>query len=114
MGTVVKIALAVVTALTLAACGGDEGGGGGGGGTGLSMVDNAFQPADLTVSAGGTVEVSNDGQAEHNITIEGTDVDEDVAPGDSTSITVAAEPGDYVMFCEYHRAGGMEGTVTVQ
>jgi plastocyanin len=111
MATVVKIALALVTALTLAACGGDEGGGGG---TGLSMVDNAFQPADLTVTAGDTLEVSNDGQAEHNITIEGTDVDEDVAPGDSTSITVDTEPGEYTMFCEYHRAGGMEGTVTVQ
>lgn len=116
MRNVVRLILAVIAALTLAACGGNEGGGGGGGGeeTGLSMVDNAFQPADLTLSAGDTVDVSNDGQAEHNITIEGTDVDEDVDPGGSTSITVDADPGEYTMFCEYHRAGGMEGTVTVQ
>ena len=115
MRNVVRVILAVIAALTLAACGGDEGGeGGGGGGTGLSMVDNAFQPADLTVTAGDTVEVSNDGQAEHNITIEGTDIAEDVDPGDSTSITVDAERGDYTMFCKYHRAAGMEGTVTVQ
>jgi plastocyanin len=116
MRNVVRVILAVLAALTLAACGGGgEGGGGGGGeGTGLSMVDNAFQPADLTVSAGDTVEVSNDGQAEHNITIEGTDVDEDVDPGGSISITVDADPGEYTMFCKYHRAGGMEGTVTVQ
>jgi plastocyanin len=112
MRTLVKITLVAVTTLALAACGGGEGGGAGG--TGLSMEDNVFQPADLTVSAGDTVEVSNDGQAEHNITIEGTDVDEDVAPGDSTSITVDADPGEYTMFCEYHRAGGMEGSVTVQ
>lgn len=112
MRTLVRITLVAVTTLALAACGGDEGGGAGG--TGLSMEDNAFQPVDLTVSAGDTVEVSNDGQAEHNITIEGTDVDEDVAPGDSTSITVDADPGEYTMFCEYHRAGGMEGSVTVQ
>jgi plastocyanin len=115
MRNVVRVIVAVIAALTLAACGGDEGGGGGGGGgTGLSMVDNAFQPADLTLSAGDTVDVSNDGQAEHNITIEGTDVDEDVDPGGTTSITVDADPGGYTMFCEYHRAGGMEGTVTVQ
>ncbi|HEX2025275.1 MAG TPA: cupredoxin domain-containing protein, partial [Actinomycetota bacterium] len=100
------IAVAAVVAVgALAACGsggvdtGGGGGGGGGGSTSLSMVDNAFEPADLTVSSGATVEVSNDGQAPHNITIEGTDIDEDVESGASTSITVDAEPGEYTMFC---------------
>jgi plastocyanin len=106
---------ALVSVGALAACGGDGGEAGGGGeATTLSMVDNAFEPADLTVASGATLDVSNDGQAEHNLTIEGTDIDEDVDPGDSTSITVEAEPGEYTMFCEYHRGAGMEGTVTVQ
>jgi plastocyanin len=119
MRYVARTAVVVGAALVLAACGGDDGNGGGGGGgggtaTSLSMVDNAFEPADLTVAAGSSLEVSNDGQAPHNITIEGTDIDEDVDPGQSTSITIDAEAGEYTMFCEFHRAAGMEGTVTVQ
>ena len=119
MRHVSRIAVLIAIGLTLAACGGgeDTGGGGGGGGgsaTSLSMVDNAFEPADLTVAAGADLEVSNDGEALHNITIEGTEIDEDVEVGQSSSITVDAEPGEYTMFCEYHRSAGMEGTVTVQ
>jgi plastocyanin len=115
---VARTAVVIAAALVLAACGGDDGNGGGGGGGGaassLSMVDNAFEPADLTVAAGSSLDVSNDGQALHNITIEGTDIDEDVEAGQSTSITIDAEAGDYTMFCEYHRAAGMEGTITIE
>ncbi|HEX6207727.1 MAG TPA: cupredoxin domain-containing protein [Actinomycetota bacterium] len=101
--------------LALTACGGDgDDAGGGPGEASLSMVENAFQPADLTVAAGGELSVSNDGQAVHNITIEGTSIDEDVDAGQSTTITIDAEPGEYTMFCGFHRAAGMEGTVTVQ
>jgi plastocyanin len=111
------MAVAVAAALVLGACGdGDAGGDGGegGGGGALSMIDNEFDPASLTVGTGDSLEVSNDGANLHNITIEGTDIDEDVDPGQSTSVTIDAEPGEYTMFCEYHRSGGMEGTVTVQ
>jgi plastocyanin len=116
MGHLTTSVGALGVAVVLAACGGggDGGDGGGGGGATLSMTDNAFSPADLTVSSGDTVELSNDGQAVHNLTIEGTDVDENVDPGSSSSLTVDAEPGDYTMFCEFHRGAGMEGTVTVQ
>jgi plastocyanin len=111
------MAVVAAAALALAACGGEdaEGGGGEGGGAGtLSMIDNEFDPASLTVSAGDSLEVSNDGANPHNISIEGTDIDEDVDPGQSTSVMIDAEPGEYTMFCEFHRSGGMEGTVTVQ
>jgi len=102
--------------LTLAACGGGDGNGGGGGdaGASLSMVENVFEPASLTVEAGSALSVSNDGEAIHNITIEGTSIDEDVEAGQSTSVTIDAEPGEYTMFCEFHREAGMEGTVTVR
>lgn len=110
---------ALVAAVALAACGGDSDNTAGGGSsedsgaTTLSMVDNAFTPMSLTVASGTTVDVSNDGQALHNIAVEGADIDEDVEPGQSTSITVDLEAGDYTMFCEYHRTAGMEGTLTV-
>ena len=121
MGKRLMMGIALTGALTLAACGGGEetgggtsGGGEAGGSTTLSMVDNAFEPASLTVDAGAAIDVSNDGEALHNITIEGSDVDEDVDPGASTSVTLDLDPGSYTMFCEYHRAGGMEGSLTVQ
>jgi plastocyanin len=114
----ILVGTAVAAALVLAACGGGEEGGGGtsaegGGATSLSMVDNAFEPGTLTVSSGATVEVSNDGEAPHNITVEGQGIDEDVEAGQSASVTFDLEPGDYTMFCEYHRDAGMEGTLTV-
>ena len=107
----------LVTALALGACGGEETGGAGGAGTAagtsLSMVDHAFDPASLTVASGATVDVSNDGEAPHNITVEGAGIDEDFDPGQSGSVTFDLEPGGYTMFCEYHREAGMEGTLTV-
>ena len=118
MGKKLTMAIALTGALALAACGGEETGGTGGGdasgSTSLSMVDNAFEPSSLTVDAGAAVDVSNDGEALHNITIEGSDIDEDVDPGASTSVTLDLDPGTYTMFCEYHRGGGMEGSLTVQ
>ena len=108
-----------VAAIGLGACGGGEtatdasGGGEGGGATALSMVDNAYQPGSLAVASGATVEVTNDGQAPHTVTIEGADINEAVEPGQSTSVTFDLEPGEYTMYCEYHRDAGMEGTLTV-
>jgi plastocyanin len=109
----------VAAAILLAACGGNgngagDGGDGGGGAATLSMMDNAFQPTSLTVSAGAELQVTNDGQALHNLTIEGTDVNQDVEAGQSSTVSVDIDAGDYTMFCEYHRSLGMEGTVTVQ
>lgn len=116
----------VAAALLLASCGGDGNGGGGegtggggegagdGGATTLTMVDNAFQPSSLTASSGSDLELSNEGQTIHNLSIEGTDLSEDVEPGQSTTVTIDVDPGDYTMFCEYHRSAGMEGVITVQ
>ena len=116
MRYVARTAVLIGALLVLTACAGGDDTGGGGDETGesLSMVENAFEPADLTVAAGTALTVSNDGEAIHNITIEGTSIDEDVDAGQSTDITIDAEPGEYAMFCEFHREAGMEGTVTVR
>ena len=106
------VPLAIV-AMGVGACGGDDGEEGGG--VTLTATDNAFDPSTLSVSAGDTIELTNDGEALHNLTIEGTGVDEDVEAGQSASITLPAdlEAGDYEMVCEYHASAGMTGTVTV-
>ena len=114
-------ALAVV-ALAAVGCGGDDGedggdtGGGNGGGDAVTLtaLDFEFEPTDLTVSAGGSVELVNDGEAEHNLTVEGTDVDEDVAAGETVTVDLGdVEAGTYEFVCEYH-ADQMTGTLTVE
>jgi plastocyanin len=46
----------------------EEAAGGGGGATEVSMTEYAFDPADVTVSKGDTITVTNDGQLPHNYT----------------------------------------------
>ena len=111
------IGVATVAVLAVSCGGGDGGGGdgGGGGGTGstLTMTDNAFNPASFTISPG-SITLTNDGAALHNLTIEAAGIDEDVQPGQSTSVDIDLEPGEYEMVCEYHVAQGMTGTLIVQ
>jgi plastocyanin len=65
------------------------------------------------------IEVVNDGNATHDLVVErdGADVasSDTIAPGQSTTVSVALEPGEYVFYCSIgnHRAMGMELTVTV-
>ena len=80
------------------------------------MVDFAFEPSQLTISVTQAIELSNDGAALHNLTIEGTPVDVDVEAGQSQTLSPpgdAIAPGTCRFFCEYHEAQGMEGTMEV-
>ena len=113
------IALSVV-ALLGAACGGDDEGGSsenggessGGGSATLNAVDFAFDPTDLSVGAGGTIEFTNEDDAEHNITAEDAGIDEDVEAGGSTSVSLeGVEAGSYDFICKYHP--DMKGTLEV-
>jgi plastocyanin len=99
------------------------GGGGGGGGetVDVSLTDFAIDPADPTVQAGTvTFAVSNDGQAPHNLEVEGDGVEEvlpaDLAAGESGDLTVDLQPGTYEWYCPVgnHAAMGMEGELTVE
>lgn len=66
-----------------------------------------------------TFEVVNEGNMPHNFVVErdGADVaaTEVLQPGQSATLTVALEEGDYVFYCSVgaHRAAGMETPVTV-
>ena len=69
------------------ACGSDGGGGGGGNGNGagtatdtVTMVDNAFEPADPVVEAGSTLTLVNEGKAAHTFTVADEGIDELVKP----------------------------------
>jgi mono/diheme cytochrome c family protein len=76
--------------------------------------------ADATAPAGQLkIESPNEASTEHDIAIEGNGVDEKgevVSNGGVSEIDVDLEPGEYTFYCsvEGHRAGGMEGTLTVE
>jgi plastocyanin len=124
-------------ALFVASCGGDDDddtvattettaettteAAGGGGAPSVSMTEYAFDPSDLTVSEGGLIEVTNDGELPHNLTVEGQDVaTSDLEPGASQQLLLGngatLPPGDYEFICTIgdHAEQGMTGTLTVE
>lgn len=114
--------LGVVFALTLlaAACGGDEpatdtGGSpsesaDGGGGADLTIVDFSFSPAELSVSEGQTISVTNIGETSHTFTTDDEAIDETIGAGETVDITLTgvASGGFH---CRFHSQ--MTGTLTV-
>jgi plastocyanin len=92
-------------------------GGGAAGATSVSMTEYEFDPSDLSVSEGDSIEVTNDGELPHNLTVEGEDVaTDDIDPGGSEELTVDLAAGDYDFICTIgdHAAQGMTGTMTVE
>lgn len=82
----------------------------------LTQNDNSFSPDCLIVLGGQGLEIVNEGANRHNLTIEGTDVDLDVEPGETTrteAIGGIVEPGSYEFFCTIHQSFGMDGEITV-
>jgi manganese oxidase len=83
----------------------------------VSLTEFAVTPDHLTVAAGGSVELVNDGAVVHNLAVEGHDlVSADIAGGERTTFDLSGlEPGDYDVYCAIagHREAGMTGTLTV-
>ena len=118
-----------VAVLALAGCGGDGNDSGGGTTTTsaaagtpvtMSLVDFALEPKTVQVDAPGTYtfKVTNDGQTQHALEIEGNGVEEEtdtLGPGDSGEVTVELAAGEYELYCpiDGHRANGMEGSLVV-
>ena len=115
-----KSSIAAVAAVALlgAACGGDSDGGGdaasGGDTVTLTAAELSWDPGSLTAAAGGSIELVNEDEAEHNLTIEEAGVDEDVAGGEAVTVDLAdVEAGSYDFVCEYH-PDTMKGTLEVE
>lgn len=128
------IVLALALPVGLVACGDDdddetsaspattsESEAGGGETVAVSETDFAIDPANPTVQAGTvTFEVTNNGQAPHNLEVEGNGIEEelesDLQAGDSGTLTVDLEPGTYEWYCPVgdHAEQGMEGELTVE
>lgn len=126
----VVAALAAVLLLG-AACGGDDGDdgdtdggdatgetaatgatGGDGGETTLQATNFAFSPATLDVAAGDEITIENAStDTPHTFTVDGTDLDVELSPGDTATETIDLDPGDYEFACRFHAQ--MTGTLTV-
>ena len=80
----------------------------------VGMLDNYFQPREITIADGDELVLINRGTSLHNFSIEEGDVDVDVQPGESVSVDLSSlAPGTYAFFCTYQRQQGMEGTITI-
>lgn len=79
----------------------------------IELSESSFTPGEYTI------EVVNEGNATHDLVVErdGADVaaSDTINPGESTTLTVTLEAGEYVFYCSVgnHRAMGMLTTVTV-
>src|SRR5690606_34079325 len=67
------------------------------------------------VAPGGALNVVNDGSQVHNLVIEGDGRTADLASGESETLTVDLDEGEYLVYCDIpgHRDSGMEGMLKV-
>ena len=77
----------------------------------IEADDFSFEKTFLKSPAGSVeVTVENEGDAPHTFTIDGQDVDEQLAPGKSATVTVDVTDGQPVEFyCRFHSGSGMKG-----
>jgi plastocyanin len=126
----VLIAIGLVLALILSACGGSSGSGNS---MKVTMIDFAFQPAEMTVAANKSVTLTivNNGSTPHDWALMSQKVtapfgDKDKAnilaqktvpagQTDTLTFTSPATPGDYQYLCTVagHLESGMTGTLHV-
>lgn len=87
----------------------------------VSVVDNSFQPKQITVKQGDTVVWTDTGSNPHTVTADGGAFDSSggggatLSNGQSFSFTFS-QPGTYAYHCKIHGAAGgigMSGTVVV-
>jgi manganese oxidase len=83
----------------------------------VELSEFAIDPSDITVAAGGVLEVVNRGVAEHDLAVIGTDVATPMLQGgDQATLDLSSlAPGTYDVHCSVpgHEAGGMIGTLTI-
>jgi plastocyanin len=112
----------VVVALGVVAAGCSKGSGPGppppsaGSAVTVKQLEFRFVPVDLVVKSSQGIRVENAGTVEHNFTILKTSIDVNVQPGQSTTLAAIGKtlkPGTYPFECQFHKAQGMLGVLTV-
>jgi plastocyanin len=105
------ISMLALAAALLTACGGTESDAGANCDSTVTAEDDVFQPSCAKVDSGQEVTVTNTGDALHSFTVDELGLHRDLAAGETISVTIEADPGEYPFHCHYHP--GMDGTLTV-
>ncbi|MES2211056.1 MAG: plastocyanin/azurin family copper-binding protein [Chloroflexota bacterium] len=116
-----SVSLGLVVVFALAACGGGTApsvlvsqgpANPGAGASTVAIIDNAFQPADLTVKVGTTVTWTNKGQRGHTVsTSDGGFGSDGTLKSGATYSRAFDTAGTFAYFCAIHSS--MKATITV-
>jgi plastocyanin len=69
----------------------------------VAIADFSYTPSCIAARPGATIGLSNEGEAPHTFTVEGTQVSVDLQAGDHGSADLAGvAPGTYSVICTYH------------
>ena len=79
-------------------------------------LDNFYFAPTVTKAAKGTtieVELTNEGDAPHTFTIDSLGIDEELQPGDSTTVSIEVPDDDTAVryYCRFHEGQGMQGAL---
>ena len=83
--------------------------------TEVELDDYYFEPTILEGTPGAKIELElkNEGNEEHNLSIDSQQIDQDVEDGESAKVTVTIPPSGQVSFyCKYHKDRGMAGALS--
>jgi plastocyanin len=82
----------------------------------LELDDLYFSPTFIKATPGSTIEVSlkNDGKENHTFTIDATNTDVHLAPGQKSTVQISLPAtGSLNFYCSIHRSSGMQGAFAV-
>ena len=85
----------------------------------VTAIDYHFHDAhpSLAIPLDRAVQFSNQGRNPHNVTIEGTDYDRTIEPGERITIepigSLLPSPGRYAFVCRFHADRGMSGVLVL-
>jgi plastocyanin len=82
----------------------------------IEMYDEYFEPTILKGKPGQTVtlELKNEGNTTHTLTISDQGVDQEVQPGDEAEVDVTfPQSGELAFVCRFHQSNGMVGALEV-
>lgn len=83
----------------------------------VTMMDTFFDPLCLAMSSTQALSITNAGNLDHNLTIQGSELSIDLAPGEEEETSEIGEfvrAGTHRFFCDIHEAEGMVGSIVVE